>query len=160
MPSVVVPVLKWSDQPLFGGQLERQRLGACVLTDLNDFEGAANAIGAAVRRVLTDPSIRRACAAARTTMSNEHGIVVATASIEACLCKRVAPSSTADVEFCQRHCVACNTRLRRLAPGARRQQLGWDLHFQPSGVSWCSIACHAILYALVAYCAYWLFFLR
>jgi len=144
IPSVVVPILKWSDQPLFGKQLQQQGLGEVVTNEA--------LIPSSIQRVLDSAAVQRCAQAAGHSLANEHGLVVTASALESCLCQRVKPSTTADVEFCQRHCVKCNTRLRRASTGAARLALGWDVYYQPKPRTWTNVVVHAVMWLLFAWC--------
>ena len=140
MPSVVVPILKWSDQPQFGKELERAGVGVCVIGDSSDAAGGDAAAPAAfdvtlhgaVQRCVSDAAMQRTARVFSTRINNEFGIGIAASALENCLCERVRPGSSDDVEFCQRHCVPCTMKLRKGGVGVvKTKGLGWDVHYDP-----------------------------
>lgn len=159
MPSVVVPILKWSDQPQFGRALERFGCGYCVHDTRrpNDSEGQLATKAAefeanletAVQQCVANPSLRRAATALAANIRNEAGVVIAASAIECCLCSRVKPSSQADVEFCQRHCVPCNYELRHPKPGVVRTRPGWDIYSEKKPKTMAARLCQALCWLLV-----------
>lgn len=112
VPSVVIPILHWSDQPQFGIATQRLGVGVCIR------EQATRArVVAAVRQVVPEDEAQREavlvrCRAVAARMEGEDGVVGAAEALSHCLCAAVKPKTAADVRFLKRHCVPCTMRER------------------------------------------------
>ena len=110
VPSVVVPILKFFDQPGWAETVAGQGIGAHVKG-----RPTVDAIGAALASVLAEPGSGDGAPSRARAMGaelrKEDGVAEALDRLETCLCARFkqAPHmfTPAAQTMCERHCIAC-----------------------------------------------------
>lgn len=110
VPSVIVPILRFFDQPGWGDTAEGAGIGVRVRGD-----PTVPTLVEALRRVT--PVMATRAAEVGATLRREDGVTAAVQQLESCLCARVkatpAMFTPAVDSMCDRNCVACNSPASR-----------------------------------------------
>ena len=136
VPSVVIPVLRWSDQMTWGALAEERGVGVLV----REANPSPASISAAIERSFHG-DFRKAADRLGASLRAERACAPVLTLLEGCLCNIVLPPASADVvaspaqlpsletltpeqRMCAKHCVACSRKRRNGGAAAAAEVRG------------------------------------
>jgi sterol 3beta-glucosyltransferase len=145
VPSVIVPVLRWSDQMTWGAFTEERGVGVLV----REANPSPAVLSAAIERAVSS-DCRRAANTLGATLFAERACAPVLALLEGCLCNVVLPPALADVvaapallprrletlspeqRMCAKNCVACSRKRRLEREGSHPSRRAQPLSSAPA----------------------------